>query len=150
MAAPDTTGIEVRLLGAEDTALLDRIAPGVFDDPLDAAATRRFLGDPRHHLAVAIDGGTVVGMASAVHYDHPDKPAPEMWVNEVGVAPTHRERGLGKRLLARLIEEARALGCHEAWVLTDRSNHPALRLYRALGGRETPHEQVMLTFVLKP
>jgi aminoglycoside 6'-N-acetyltransferase I len=149
MAAPQTAGVEVRTLTAADAALLERVAPGVFDDPLDAAATRRFLDDPRHHLAVAIDGGTIVGMASAVHYDHPDKPAPEMWVNEVGVAPTHRERGLGKRLLARIIDEARALGCSEAWVLTDRSNHPALRLYRSLGGEERPYDQVMLTFVLK-
>lgn len=144
MAAP----IEFKILRHGDEAVLAKVGPHVFDDPVDPDATRRFLADPGHHLAVAIDGDTVVGFASAVHYFHPDKPAPEMWINEVGVASTHRERGLGKRILRELIEEARGLGCSEAWVLTDRSNRPALRLYASMGGTETPHEQVLLTFRL--
>ena len=36
---------------------------------------------------------------SAVHYVHPDKLRPELWINEVGVAASHRRRGLGTRLL---------------------------------------------------
>jgi ribosomal protein S18 acetylase RimI-like enzyme len=142
MAAP----IDIRILRAGDEAILAKVGPEVFDDPVDTEATRRFLADPGHHLAVAIDAGTVVGFASAVHYFHPDKSAPEMWINEVGVATTHRERGLGKQILDELLREARALGCSEAWVLTDRSNRPALRLYASMGGTETPHEQVLLTF----
>jgi aminoglycoside 6'-N-acetyltransferase I len=140
--------IDIRMLGAGEEAVLARVGPGVFDDPVDMAATRTFLADPSHHLAVAIDGDTVVGFVSAVHYVHPDKPAPELWINEVGVATTHRERGLGKAILARLLVAARELGCTEAWVLTDRSNLPAMRLYASLGGSERPYEQVMLTFRL--
>jgi len=64
----------------------------VFDNPINAEWTREFLADPRHHIAVAIDDGLVVGFASGVHYIHPDKPA-ELWINEVGVAPAHRRRG---------------------------------------------------------
>ena len=129
-----------------DEAMLTNLGPGVFDDPVDLPAPRRFLADPMHHLAVAVENATVVGFASAVHYFHPDKPAPELWINEVGVATSHRDRGLGKRILGRMMEEARALGCAEAWVITDRSNRPALRLYASLGGAETPHDQVVLTF----
>jgi hypothetical protein len=76
----------VRLLGPGDAAVLDRVVEGVFDNPIDPLWRAEFFADPRHHLAVAIDGDLVVGMASAVHYVHPDKP-PELWVNEVGVAP---------------------------------------------------------------
>lgn len=36
----------------------------------------------------------------------------------------------------------------EAWVLTERTNLPAMRLYTALGGEETPDEAVMFTFYL--
>ena len=138
--------VDIRILRASDEAVLARVGPHVFDDPIDPGATRRFLADPGHRIAVAIEGGTVVGFASAVLYVHPDKPAPELWINEVGVASTHRERGLGKLILHRLLEEARSLGCAEAWVITDRSNRPAMRLYASLGGTETPHEQVVLTF----
>jgi ribosomal protein S18 acetylase RimI-like enzyme len=140
--------VDVRLLERGDAPVLDRVAPDVFDDPIDALAAARFLNDPRHHLAVAIDADLVVGFASAVLYEHPDKPRPELWINEVGVAPTHHRHGVGRRLMDALLEAARRAGCHEAWVLTDRSNEAALRLYAAAGGHETPGDHVMFTFPL--
>jgi GNAT superfamily N-acetyltransferase len=138
---------EIRLLREGDEAILTRVAPGVFDRAIDAHLTAEFLADPRHHLAVAIDDGVVVGMASAVHYVHPDKP-PELWINEVGVAASHRGRGLGTAVVSALFHAARDIGCIEAWVLTDRSNTTAMGLYASLGGAEAPQDQVMFTFRL--
>src|SRR5713226_10560378 len=88
-----------------------------------------FLSDPRHHIAVAIDDGVVVGFASAVLYVHPDKPRPELWINEVGVAETHHRRGIAGKLLNALLDVGRDADCVEAWVLTDRSNEAAMALY---------------------
>ena len=68
-----------------------------------------------------VEDGVVAGFASAVRYVHPDKPS-ELWINEVGVAPAFHRRGLGKAIMARLLEQARADGCREAWVLTDEDN----------------------------
>ena len=137
--------IEIKLLRRDDEPLLANVAAGVFDQTVDMHLTKEFLGDSRHHLAVAVEDGLVVGMASAVHYVHPDKP-PQLWINEISVAPTHRGRGLGKALLAGVLGVGRALGCSEAWVLADRPNLAAMRLYAALGGRECPNTQVMFTF----
>src|SRR5688572_15383739 len=149
--------VEIRILAAGDAGVLARVAPEVFDRGIDMARTVEFLADPRHHLAVAIEDAAdvgdagdpklVVGFASAVHYIHPDKP-PELWINEVGVAATHRKRGVGRQLLAALLELGRTLGCGEAWVLTDRSNLAAMRLYASLTGAEPPRDQVMFTFKL--
>ena len=140
--------IEIRVLNAGDEAVLAKVAGGVFDDEVDASAAAKFLADPRHHIAVAIAAGVVVGFASGVHYFHPDKPVPELFVNEVGVAPTHQGKGLGKSILRCLLDHARALGCGQAWVLTDRGNPRALRLYAACGGQEAPCDQVMFSFEL--
>jgi hypothetical protein len=85
---------------------------------------------------------------TAVHYVHPDKPHPELWINEIGVAATRRGRGLGTRLLRAVFAEARGLGCAEAWVLTDRANTAAMRLYAAAGSTEAPTDHVMFTFKL--
>src|SRR4026209_1421657 len=90
--------IEFRILGAGDAAVLDRVADGVFDGAVQPALVREFLGDARHHLAVAVADGVVVGFVSGVHYVHPDKPA-ELWINEVAVAPTHLRHGLAQTLL---------------------------------------------------
>ena len=135
----------IRVLGPGDAAVLDRVAPGVFDHDVDVRWTAEFFADARHHLAVAIDDGVVVGMASAVHYVHPDKP-PELWVNEVGVAPTHQRRGIGRALLQALFARGRELGCREAWVLTEEDNVAARRLYAAVGGEEA--RVVMVSFRL--
>ena len=135
----------IRLLGPADAPLLDRVAPGVFDNPIDPRRTAEFLADARHHMVVASIDGQVVGMASAVHYVHPDKP-PELWVNEIGVAPAHQRQGIGKRLLRALFAHGRTLGCTEAWLGTEMTNFAARRLYAAAGGEEAP--MVYVTFSL--
>jgi GNAT superfamily N-acetyltransferase len=94
------------LLGPNDSSVLRNVGPDVFDDPIDMRATAAVLNDPRHSLVVAIDGDRVVGFASGVIYEHPDKPRQELWVNEVGVAATHRGRGVGRGFLAVLLADA--------------------------------------------
>jgi aminoglycoside 6'-N-acetyltransferase I len=96
----------VRLLAPEESDVLLDVAPDVFDYAVDPRWAAEFAADPRHHLAVALVDGRVVGIASAVHYVHPDK-APALFVNEVGVAPSHQRQGLGRRLLAVLAPRAR-------------------------------------------
>ncbi|MFL5507430.1 MAG: GNAT family N-acetyltransferase [Gemmatimonadales bacterium] len=141
--------IEVRLLARGEAAVLDQVAPDVFDHPIDSRWTAEFFADPRHHLAVAIEGGTVVGFASAVHYVHPDKP-PELWIDEVGVAPSHQRQGLGRRLLAELLRHGTALGCVQAWVLTSPMNEAAHAIYRAEGGQAAAEPSVLYEFPLSP
>ena len=140
--------IEVRLLARGEAAVLDQVAPDVFDHPIDPHWTAEFFADPRHHLAVAIEGGTVVGFASAVHYVHPDKP-PELWIDEVGVVPSHQRQGLGRRLLAELLRHGTALGCVQAWVLTSPMNEAAHALYRAEGGQAAAELSVLYEFPLR-
>lgn len=135
----------IRLLGPSDAELLRQPAKGVFDFPPQPRWTAEFLNDPRHHMVAAIDNGKIVGFVSAVHYLHPDK-APELWINEVAVAPAFQNQGVGRRMLAQMLAQAFELGCVNAWVLTDRDNLPAMRLYKAVGGIEAMGPTVMLEF----
>ncbi len=142
----DSTGaIVIRMLASTEADVLSCIADGVFDDEIDPAWCAEFFGDPRHHLAVAIDGAMVIGMASGVHYLHPDKPH-EMFVNEVGVADAYQNRGVGRELLQTLLRHATSLGCESAWVLTEPSNTPARRMYAAAGGVEQKEPPIMIEF----
>jgi len=139
--------ITIRILGPDDSAILQHVAADVFDNRVDARWSAEFLADPRHHVAVAIEDGVVVAMATAFHYVHPDKP-PELWVNEVGVAPTHQGRRIGRQTLTALLAHAKTLGCQEAWVLTNADNGAARRMYAAVGGREEDEPPVMIVFDL--
>ena len=140
--------IEIRILDREDRSVLDQVAPGVFDHTVDPRLADEFVDDARHHIVVALEDGVVVGFASGVHYIHPDK-APELFINEVGIAPTHHRQGLGKAVVTSLLEVGRRLGCGEAWVLTDRDNAAAMALYASAGGEEAVDPSIMFTFRLR-
>ena len=131
------TAIEIRLLGPDDADVLQRVAPDVFDYAIDPRWSREFFADARHHLIVALDGDMVVGMITAVDYVHPDK-APQLWINEVGVAPSHQRRGIGRRLLDAMLAHGRALGCTEAWLGTEETNTAARALYEGTGAAPEP------------
>lgn len=124
--------VEVRILKPNEAKVLECVAPDVFDNPIDPVLSAEFLADSRHHLAIALDGDIVVGMASAVDYIHPDKPV-ELWINEVGVAPEYQRQGIGKRLLQALFDLGRELGCNQAWVGTEHDNDAARGLYASVG-----------------
>jgi ribosomal protein S18 acetylase RimI-like enzyme len=83
-----------------------------------------------------------------VIYLHPDKPTPELWINEIGVSPAHQRRGIGNRLLQAMLEEATQSGCREAWVLTERNNEAAMTLYKSADGGETLPDPAMFIFKL--
>jgi aminoglycoside 6'-N-acetyltransferase I len=138
---------EIRLLGHGDDDVLSRVADGVFDHAIDPRLAREFLADPRHHLFVAIDDGVVVGMITAVDYVHPDKPR-QLWINEVGVAPTHQRRGIARGLLDAMLAHGREAGCTEAWLGTEDVNAAANALYRAAGGKAEPF--VLYSWGLEP
>jgi ribosomal protein S18 acetylase RimI-like enzyme len=132
-----TIQTEIRLVTAADAEVLGRVAPEVFDGPVDPRWASEFLTDARHHLIVALNEGIVVGMVSAVHYVHPDK-APQLWINELGVAPAHQRRGIGLELVKAMLAHGRALGCTEAWVGTEADNIAARGLYERAGGSAEP------------
>ncbi len=139
--------LSLRLAGPDDLDALLRVERGLFDHPVDAACSAEFLSDPRHHLALAFMGERIVGMASAVHYLHPDQ-QPLLFINEVGVLPGHQGQGIARRLVALLCAHGRRLGCSEAWVATEPDNLAARRAYAAAGGVEADAPFVMVNFRL--
>jgi ribosomal protein S18 acetylase RimI-like enzyme len=140
---------EIKRLTSDDVALVLEVGAGaeVFDHAPREALTVEFLRDPRHHLVAAVCEGRMIGFVSAVHYVHPDKAA-ELWINEVGVAEACQNRGVGKRMMEAVLALGRELGCVNAWVLTDRENAAAMRLYAGAGGVEAKPETVMYEFAL--
>jgi ribosomal protein S18 acetylase RimI-like enzyme len=133
--------MRIERLGAGDAAKVAQ-ASALFDGPVRAEATRRFLGERGHHLLVAYVGDTPAGFVTGVELTHPDK-GTEMFLYELGVAQAHRRRGIGKALVEALARLAREAGCYGMWVLTDEDNRAALATYQAAGAAREP-DTVML------
>ena len=106
----------------------------LFDDPVDLDATRRFLADDANVLLVACADGEPAGFVTGTELSHPDKPVPEMFLNELAVHEAFRRRGIGRRLVEELWQLAQQRGCRGMWVLTDDDNVAANRVYLGAGG----------------
>src|SRR5215471_15847862 len=124
--------IVFRRLTADDGFVLDSVAEDVFDEPIDARRLADYLAERSHIMMVAIAGQLVVGQCAAVVHRHPDK-ATELYIDEIGVAPEFKRRGIARRLLEDMLALGKALGCEEAWVGTESDNQPARGLYETQG-----------------
>ena len=129
--------IEIAIIESNNRTLLDTVAEDVFDHEINPQALTAFVDDPRHLLVVAVSDGCVVGMASGFEYFHPDKP-PQLFVNEVGVTPGLRRRGIGRRLVERLLDLGRQRGCVYAWLGTDADNEAGRACFGSIPGAAEP------------
>jgi len=100
---------------------------------------------PRHPVIVAESGGTVVGWGSLNVFNA--RPAYRHVADfSVYVERAWRGKGLGHRLLERLIEIAREIGYHKMVLSTFPTNTGGVALYERLGFSRVGvyHEQGML------
>ncbi|MEM6761456.1 MAG: GNAT family N-acetyltransferase, partial [Pseudomonadota bacterium] len=123
---------EVRRAGPADSALIGRPAADVFDAVPAEPFRSVLLADPSHILVVAIVDGVVVGQCQAVIVRHLFK-APELFVENLGVAPPFQRQGAGSALVGEMLTEARKIGCEEIYVLAEPENQAACGFYAAAG-----------------
>ncbi len=139
--------VTIHRVTRDNARLLERVDDDVFDRAVEPVLVTDFLANPANVLFVAVAGGEVIGMVSGIAYVHPDKPL-QLFVNEIGVCSRFRQRGVGRRLMEALLQQARALGCSEAWVATEVENSAARGLYRGTGAEEDSSLAVLYTYRL--
>lgn len=127
---------------------VDAIVALLADDPLGAAredlgpplnpryeeAFAAIQSDPNQVLAVADDGGQVVGCLQLSFI--PGLSHTGQWrgqIEGVRIAASHRGAGLGRRFLAWAIDRCRERGCGQVQLTTDKSRRDAARFYQGLG-----------------
>jgi ribosomal protein S18 acetylase RimI-like enzyme len=84
-------------------------------------------------LLVAVEADAPVGYVVAYLLDRVDRAQRMMFFYEIGVAESHRRRGIGTKLVRELKCICRANDVMKMWVPTGRSNVAAARLYASTG-----------------
>jgi putative acetyltransferase len=67
----------------------------------------------------------------------------EYEVAKMAVAESVRRNGVGRRLLTRVVEAARAAGAARLYLETNHVLTPAIRLYESVGFRHLPPERIV-------
>jgi ribosomal protein S18 acetylase RimI-like enzyme len=129
--------IVVRRLTHVDSTLASRLNP-LLDDGTewDMGQGGAFLRDPDNLLLAAFQGGEACGFLTAHRLQRFDERRAEVLLYEIGVHEDFCNRSVGKALIAATKQWATEVGADELWVLTNRSNEPAMALYRSAGGVE--------------
>ena len=116
-------------------------------EEVDAAYWRAFDAidaDPRNTLIVAEVLGTVVGTMQLTFVPSLTRRGGERAeIEGVRVAAAQRGAGLGRRMIAWAVDEARARGCALVQLTTDKRRVDAHRFYESLGFAAT-HEGMKL------
>ena len=96
---------------------------------------------PKHPIIVTDGGqggGEVIGWGSLSPF-HKRAAYGHTVENSVYVHPEHQRKGIGKALLARLIELGREAGHHTMIGLIDAEQTPSIALHAALGFEQVAH-----------
>jgi aminoglycoside 3-N-acetyltransferase I len=103
-------------------------------DRLSDVYLDELLGRAWFLVFAATDGGRAVGGLTAHVLPMTAYEGTEIFIYDVAVADDHQRRGVGRRLLGAVRDEASRLGASNVFVLADNEDAGATAFYRALGG----------------
>jgi aminoglycoside 3-N-acetyltransferase I len=101
---------------------------------LSEAYVARLLERPELWAIAAVSGDEVVGGLTAHTLPMTRTETSEVFLYDLAVRRDHQRQGVGRRLVAHLLEAAAAVGIEEVFVPADNEDGHALDFYRALGG----------------
>ena len=123
--------IAIHGVTAETAGLLAKVADDVFDEEITPDRLGPFLAAAGHVMFVAVEDDQVVGQIRGMVHVQPDR-ASDLYIDNLGVAPSHKRRGIGRQLIAALVGWGEARGCTYAWLATETDNEEAICFYETL------------------
>lgn len=130
----DLEAIRIFEVTSDNKELMDRVADDLFDNPVNSTLLNAYLAEPNHWLVIAKLDGTVIGKCTAMVHKRPDK-KDELYIDEIDVIEKLRCNGIGKRILAKILELADERDCEECWLGTEKDNIAARKLYDSFGAK---------------
>ena len=120
------------VMPASETMLpqIERIEQACFSVPWTRAQLASQLDESRYVFLAAVRGGEVLGYVNMLYV------LDEGYIGNVAVAPDSRRMGVGRALIAALLERAAQLELAFVTLEVRPSNAPAVELYRGFGFEE--------------
>lgn len=98
----------------------------------------RLLSREEFWAIAAFSGEEIVGGLTAHCLPMTRSESSEIMVYDIAVREDYQRKGIGRLLIATLLEEAAAIGIHDMFVPADSDDQPAIQFYQALDGIPSP------------
>lgn len=122
-----TEDVSIRAATEQDAAEIARIELVSFKTPWSEEMILSEMREPLSSFFVAVFQQKIIGYYGFLHI------LDELHILNVAVDPDLRQKGVGKKLIEHLVEQARALSAHAVTLEVRESNLPAIRLYESFG-----------------
>jgi len=137
--------LTIRTLDPEDAAAAQALVERFHRSRVSLSYLRTILASARNVLLVAEVEAAPVGFVWAHWIDRLRLEERQLFLYEIEVAPEHRRRGIGTRLVRALLAQAASAGS-DAFVLTNRSNPGAVAFFKGLGGVTKRGDDLLLAY----
>ena len=130
---------EIEHYSKELLLAFERLAPQLSESAPIPTAERlqRIVQSPTTHLlAATTEDGAIAGVLTLVFFDIPTYC--KAWIEDVITDSEHRGQGIGRALVERAIEMAKAKGADSVNLTSRPSREVARALYRKVGFEEVP------------
>lgn len=95
----------------------------------------RFLSDAKNYLIIHRVGSAIAGIAYGYELQRFDGKNSMMYVHAIEVLPEYRRQGIGKEIMNELVDICKKNNFIKMFLITLKSNIPAVMLYDATGGK---------------
>ncbi|WP_430882486.1 GNAT family N-acetyltransferase [Fusibacter sp. JL216-2] len=108
-----------------------------------------FLKNKANYFLAYIEKNMIVGYAIAYVLQRYDGRESMMYLHEIEVAETSRKQGIGKALLSEMNRICGENDFMKLFLITNKSNRPAIALYESLQGETYSDDDIVYTFKLE-
>lgn len=119
--------ITIERMTEDDIDEVARVERSCFSDPWSKTSFQEELKHGFSVLLVVKSGKKLVGYTCLWHIDS------QMEIANFAVSPEYRRRGIGRRMMERVLWEAKARGCTNLMLSVRESNLAAINLYVSFG-----------------
>lgn len=114
---------------------------------LDLEMMKTLVRNPKNMLFIGFVEGEIVAFVYGHDLDRMDK-RKEFFIYEVATAEKFHRKGVMTKVFNLMKSELKSKGFENAWVLTNKSNLPAMAFYKSAGGFEPQNDIVLFEFNL--
>ena len=134
--------VEIRRLTVNDVSILRKVGKVFWGEIRCDQQLNSFLSYEKNYAYIALDNETIAGFAFGyileTFYSEP-----MFYLHSIDVSDTYKRKGLGKSLMNKMMEDFKVQGIKECFLITNKSNIPAVNLYESIGGKPLNDDDIV-------